>query len=339
MMKKIFVILSLILTTFSGMSQATAAETAKAEIDTPWVFVGMPRMLHLEITVPQGTQVQFPAEIHPDGFLAQDYEDASKQYMLEFGPDTDMRIDTIQQDGGMMTLQANLKFYAFDSAGMVIKPFKFVINGQDTVASQLLALKCDQPFEQVPADPQAIQGLKNVMNPPFVLWDYIWWFFWLQVCVTILTVSTLYYLYYRKHRKVKVKGEVVEEPKEVIPAHVTAMQALQALAEKQLWQSGQCKLFYTELTDILRRYIEERYKVSAMECTTDEILDELIELTMAQKSSYSNLKEVLQLADLVKFAKYQPLADENQMAFMNARLFVEQTKESVVEEPQKTEES
>ena len=58
---------------------------------------------------------------------------------------------------------------------------------------------------------------------------------------------------------------------------------------------------------------------------------ELVELTVSQRSSYNNLHEVLQLADFVKFAKYEPLPDENQMAFMNSRLFVEQTKETVVE--------
>ncbi len=314
------------------------ADVAKAEIDTPWVMVGMPRVLHLEITVPQGTKVQWPAQLQPVGFAAADYEDPTKQYMLEFGPDTHFDIDTVQQAGGMMTLSQNLEFYAFDSAGMVVAPFKFVVNGTDTVATQMLALKCDHPFEEVPVDPQATQDLKPVMSPAFVLWDYVWWLFWLQLAVTIITVSTLVYLHYRKHRKVKSPDGKPVEPKKVLPAHVTALQALEALADKKLWEAGQAKLFYTELTDILRRYIEERYTVSAMECTTDEILQELIELTMQQKSSYNNLREVLQLADLVKFAKYQPMPDENKMAFMNSRLFVEQTKESVVEEPQKSEE-
>jgi hypothetical protein len=337
MMKRIFVLLVVALLGASVLVPQAKADVAKAEVDTAWVMVGMPRMLHLEITVAPGSQVQWPASLRQDGFLAYDYEDRNKQYKLEFGPDTQFKIDSVST-GNTVTYSQDLQFFAFDSAGMVIPPFKFVVNGKDTVATQMLALKCDHPFEPIPEDVQATQDLKPVMIPPFVLWDYIWWFFWLQVATTITVISILVYLHYRKHRKEKVVADQPVAPKKLLPAHVTALQALQALAEKKLWQAGQSKLFYTELTDILRRYIEERYKVSAMECTTDQILEELLELTMSQKSSYSNLKEVLQLADLVKFAKYEPLPDENQMAFMNSRLFVEQTKETVVEEPQNTEE-
>ena len=340
MMKRIIVLLAVaLISAWVGVPQAKA-DVAKAEVDTAWVIVGMPRNLHLEICVPEGTDVQWPAAVRPDGFLAYDYEDQKKQYKLEFGPDTHYdEIDTVKSDGNLIILSKDLQFFAFDSAGMVVPPFKFVVNGKDTVATQMLALKCDHPFDNIPADVQATRDLKGVMNPPFVLWDYIWWFFWLQVATTLIVVGTLIYLHYRKHRKQKVAADQPIEPKKLLPAHVTALQALQELAEKKLWQSGQSKLYYTELTEILRRYIEERYKVSAMESTTDQILEELLELTMSQKSSYNNLKEVLQLADLVKFAKYEPVQDENQMAFMNSRLFVEQTKETVVEEPQNTEES
>ena len=69
-----------------------------------------------------------------------------------------------------------------------------------------------------------------------------------------------------------------------------------------------------------------------MEKTSDEILDELYELAESQKASLSNLKQILSIADLVKFAKYQPLADENQLSFMNAKMFVEQTKKIEIQE-------
>lgn len=315
-----------------GFVANAVADVASAAIDTPWVAVGMPRVLHIEVSVPDGAQVQWPMEIGADGFMARDYEDPSKNYKLEFGPDTRFDIDTVREAGGMITLRADLQFFAFDSAAMVIAPFHFVVNGHDTLATQMLALKCEQPFTEVPADPQAMQDLKDVMKPAFVLWDYIWWFFWLQVAVTLITVSTLVYLHWRKHRGLKVANGASAAPVKLLPAHVTALRALDTLAEKKLWQSGQHKQFHTELSEILRRYIEERYKVPAMECTTDEIMQELVELTMTQRSSYNNLREVLQMADLVKFAKYEPLADENQMVLMNARLFVEQTKESLPEE-------
>ena len=105
------------------------------------------------------------------------------------------------------------------------------------------------------------------------------------------------------------------------------------MSEKKLWQNGRDKQYHTELTDILRQYIEQRFEVPAMEKTSDEILDELYELAETQKASLANLKQILSIADLVKFAKYQPLADENQLSFMNAKMFVEQTKKIEIEEP------
>ena len=130
------------------------------------------------------------------------------------------------------------------------------------------------------------------------------------------------WLYYRRRRQ---HQPVIVKPRKVIPPNVIALRALDALQEKHLWQNGKPKQFHTELTDILRNYIEGRFSVPAMEKTSDEILDELYELNESQHSSLNNLHQILSLADLVKFAKYEPLADENQLSFMNAKMFVTQT--------------
>ncbi len=327
-MKKNIVLLLALLTWVCMIPSKLMADVATAALDTPWVVVGMPRVLHLEVTVPDGADVQWPKEIQKNGFLAKDFDDQTLKYMLEFGPDVNFKVDTVRQ-AGTMTLQQDLQFFAFDSAAMVIDPFKFVVNGKDTLATPMLALKCDHPFEEVPNDPQVMQDLKPVMSPDFVIWDYIWWMVWVLLAVAVLVVGYFGYQYYLHHRK---NAPVISAPKEKpLPPYVVALKALQDLDDRKLWQDGQFKVFYTELSDILRKYIEGRYKVSAMESTTDEIMSELVELTVTQRSSYNNLREVLQLADFVKFAKYQPLPDENKMAYMNSRLFVEQTKETVVE--------
>ncbi len=328
MMKKHIALLLTLLSCSLIVPNRASADVAVATIDTPWVAIGMPRVLHLEVTVPEGAQVAWTTAVQRRGFQAQDYQNPDTKYLLEFGPDTDFAIDTLRQDGNV-TLRQNLLFYAFDSAAMVIPPFKFAVSGRDTVETQTLALKCENPFEEVPDDPQTLQDLKPVIDPEFVIWDYIWWMVWVLLAVAVIAAAWFGYQYYLHHRS----NRPVELPKEKpLPPHVVALSALEALDGRKLWQEGRYKEYYTDLTDILRRYIEGRYKVSAMESTTDEILDGLVELTVTQKSSYNNLREVLNLADLVKFAKYEPLADENRMVFMNARLFVEQTKETVIEE-------
>ena len=331
-MKKIFVLLLSIMIGNMLLPVSAKADVAKAELDSAWVVIGMPCNVHLEVTVPDGAVVQWP-DLGRDGIVAADFENVEKKYTLEYGPDLDLKIDTIRLDGGMITLRQTVQVFALDSAAMVIAPFRFVVNDKDTLSTQMLALKCEQPFEI--QDPQALADLKDIISPEFVLWDYIWWMGWVLLAVAVAFAAWYGYQFYLKHRS---EAPVVEVPQVKLPAHITALQALEALGEKKLWQEGKFKQFHTELTDILRQYIEERYHVLAMESTTDEILEELLELTMTQRSSYNNLKEVLQMADLVKFAKYEPLPDENQMVYMNSRLFIEQTKESVVEESKKTEE-
>lgn len=313
----------------STMSAHAVVGEVKAAIDTPLVLVGMPRVLHLEVTVPKDAHLAWPILQKMGGVAAVDMEDMQKSYLLEFGPDTRFDIDTLSVTDTQVTLSQDLQVFAFDSAAMVIKPIAFVVNETDTLFSPVVALNCDQPFEEVPADVQAMQGIKDIKDPPFVLWDYLRWVVFVLAILLIIAavVSLVLYLLKRGYKKTAA----VEAPVERRPAHVIAMDALLDLEQKHLWEKGCFKEFHTELTDILRRYLERRYQVQALESTSDEIMSELVELQIHQKSSYNNLRDILVMADLAKFAKYEPSADENRMSYCNARLFVEQTKEVIVE--------
>ena len=115
------------------------------------------------------------------------------------------------------------------------------------------------------------------------------------------------------------------KPAPPLPAHVVALVALETLHGEKLWQSGEYKLYYSELSDILRTYLAGRFEVGAMEMTTDEIAASLREIEIEQKQKM-NLLAVLRDADLVKFAKATPEAEENEGAFDKALNFVESTK-------------
>ena len=123
------------------------------------------------------------------------------------------------------------------------------------------------------------------------------------------------------------------KPAPPLPAHVVALAALETLHGEKLWQSGEYKLYYSTLSDILRTYLAGRFEVGAMEMTTDEIAASLREVDIEQKQKM-NLLGVLRDADLVKFAKATPEAEENEGAFDKALNFVENTKpvEEVEEE-------
>jgi hypothetical protein len=110
------------------------------------------------------------------------------------------------------------------------------------------------------------------------------------------------------------------------PAHQIAYEALQDLRRKNLPYTGRIKEYYSELSDIVRRYIEARFNIRAAEMTTEEFLFSLRDsddLTGAQKNL---LKEFLTQCDMVKFAKYGPLEKEIEDSFLAAKRFVSETK-------------
>ena len=315
-MKKILLIATFLI---SAVTAAIAQKpSVKVALDSTYVIIGMPTTIHLEAVMPEGSDIMFPDIVGKGGVVA--YDD-SLRFLLELG-DEIPKIDTLKSEGGMVTLKTDVEVFAFDSATLYIPPFEFLTEG-DTLSTNSLALRVVVPFDSIEVDPAKFVDIKTVIDPEFVLMDYIWWILLPLIVILLIVASYFGYGYYQKH-KTETPFEVKEEEK--LPAHVIAMNALEALAVKKLWQLGQDKEFQTELTDILRQYIENRFGVNAMEKTSDEILDELYELSEQQKSSLSNLKQVLQVADLVKFAKYKPLPDENQLSFMNAKMFVEQTK-------------
>lgn len=312
---------------FSGVESYGQQPMVSVQMDSTYVTFGCPMTFHLQAIVPEGQPILFPQNVIQQGGIVA--FDDSHQYLLELDDFAAPRVDTVEQSNGMLTLKQDLTVFAFDSATLYIPPFEFVTSVGDTLRTNSLALKVFVPFEQVEVDPEKFCDLKDVEDPEFVLMDYIWWFIIPLIVLVLLAAGWFGWRYYQQHRKETPVALPQEKP---VPAHVAAMQALDELSAKKLWQNGQDKQFHTELTDILRLYIERRFDVQALEKTTDEILDELYELAESQKASLTNLKQILQLADLAKFAKYKPMPDEHQLSFMNAKMFVEQTKKEEVPE-------
>lgn len=111
------------------------------------------------------------------------------------------------------------------------------------------------------------------------------------------------------------------------PAHVIAFRKLEKLKGEELWQKGEIKKYYTKLTEILRRYLENRFRVYSLELTTAETLEALTKTGFKKNGTYNDLKSVLTGADLVKFAKYNPVTTENESHFQTSWNFVLATKE------------
>ena len=167
-----------------------------------------------------------------------------------------------------------------------------------------------------------MRDIKPVRKAPFVWTDYLW-ILWivLAVMLFIALIGVVIFLVLKKKRK----GYIFKPPL-VLPPHVRAIRELDKLKEEKIWQQGREKEFYSRLTDTLRRYLDEQEGINAMEMTSGEILNEIRDLSDVE-SVFNNLKQILTTADLVKFAKYKPYPDENDLSMVNAYFFVNQTRE------------
>ena len=108
---------------------------------------------------------------------------------------------------------------------------------------------------------------------------------------------------------------------------VVALRNLDGIDEKRLWQSGMVKAYYTEVADVLRIYLEERFSIMAMERTSAEILSDVSSGKVLDKEEYERLKEIFTTSDFVKFAKFNPSELQNEQTLTSARKFVNNTQE------------
>jgi hypothetical protein len=126
-----------------------------------------------------------------------------------------------------------------------------------------------------------------------------------------------------------------EKPKE--PAHVVALRELDRIKDEKLWQKDKTKQYYSEVTDVIRTYIEDRFEIRAMEQTTDEIMTSFrYRRDLLNEKSMGNLSQILSLADLVKFAKYHPLPDDDNLTLVNSYFFINETKKEELKKPEPT---
>ena len=169
--------------------------------------------------------------------------------------------------------------------------------------------------------PEEFYDIKNVWKPPFVLADYYPWIF--GVLLTLFLICVVAYVIKRMRNRQSILPFKKPEPK--LPPHEQAIKELDEIKQQKLWQQGRSKEYYTLITDTLRRYIVDRFGINAMEMTSGEILD-IIRKQQEATSVYESLKQIMQMADFVKFAKMNPLPDENDLSLMNAYLFINQTK-------------
>ena len=236
----------------------------------------------------------------------------------------DLPIDTLSREGRKLKLRKSYRLAAFDEGIHRVVPQVMyadknivdTIGGADTLELLVTTIEIDSTSH-------AIFDIKPQKTLPFRLGEITGYMKW--TLVALLALAALAYAAKRILKRYGKRFSDMFRPAPPSPPHEAALAALEKLRAQRLWQEGKHKLYYSALTDILRTYIAGRYSVSAMEMTSDEIVEAMRGVDLPRKSAM-DLAQILREADLVKFAKAAPEADENEAAYRAACDFVEQTK-------------
>lgn len=230
------------------------------------------------------------------------------------------KIDTLNITKDITELQTSFTFTSFDSGSHVIP----IINGYlenpdgsiDTVTFD--AGKLEVTTIQIDTTTYKPFDVKEQMTYPYTVKEFLPW---LGILIGVIALLYFALKWWKKWRE---KSSLFSKEVEPDSPYISALKELEAIRNQKLWQNNQMKLYYTRITDVLREYIEARFGFQAMERTSAEILQELLPAGI-EKGEYDSLKELLEVADLVKFAKYVASELENENAIPRAIRFVSST--------------
>ena len=290
------------------------ALVVSAAIDSTTLFIGDQTDLHLRAICEMGEQVLMPI--------------LEEQLIPGIEIVDRTIVDTTILNDGRVQYNQYLTLTSFKDSLFYISPLPFVCGG-DTIWSESLTLNVVQPFE-IDSTDIAITDIKGIYKAPIWWWGILRWVL-LALAIGGLGVAGFYIVTYLQKRLGKDTNDSIPA-KPMRPAEEIALEKLNLIREQKIWQSGQVKEYHTQLTDVVREYIARRFDVSSAEQTSDETLRSMRLILKEQKDLYEQLRKMLTLADLVKFAKWTTTPDENELSLRSAYTFVNET--TPVEEPQ-----
>jgi hypothetical protein len=227
-------------------------------------------------------------------------------------------VDSVMQDETKHYHQA-LIVTSFDSGMNWISPVLFRVGGDSVFTDSIMIA-----VETVPVDTAAdIRPIKSILGVRYGWRERIPW-----IIGALLLIMASFVVFYVVRRRKPEKIHIAA-PEVLRPAHEVALEKLAILDEKKLWQSGNEKAYHLAVSEILREYLDRRFRFSAVEATTEEILNRMRKEQISYHL-FEELKWILESGDLVKFAKLSLLPDEHQRCLSLSVHFVEQTKEVVL---------
>ena len=304
-MKRLIILLLLVTSVLYTFAQASVT----AKMEPVEMMIGEQAQVTISVQANDGAKVSFPV-FKP---------------RQELVPGVEV-LNTQQPDDN--TLQ--LLLTSFDGKLYHLPAFKVKVDGKEFKTDDLALKVIEVEVDTTKLD--QFYGPKDVQDNPFQWSDWSL-SFWLSILMLVM-MAVCYYLYLRLRDNKPIIAHI-KIVKRLLP-HQKAMKEIEQIKADKMVSSDNQKEYYTKLTDTLRRYIEERYGFSAMEMTSTEIIERLMQ---TDQQSLEELRQLFTTADLVKFAKYSTMINENDANLVNAIDFINQTKlenqpTETVEKPQ-----
>lgn len=282
----------------------------EGKVESKDVQVGKPFTLDLSLKVPYGWFVEWNDFVQD---TLSEQIDILKRGNVERTADADSNVIVKQQ----------LTLMTFDTGRIELPAvgLTYARSFDDPMRMQAFTEPIDLYATTIVAD--TLQPYKPIVEPiaaPITMRELFPWI--LVALLAVLLALGVWLFLKRRKRSVVEVGNVVKAP--VIPPYTKAIGDLENLRQQKLWQLGKVKEYFSSLTDIAREYIEGQFGVNAVEMTTDDILEEIKPLHFS-KEAYDKLKDTMEVADLVKFAKYSATPLESDTCLINMTDFVNES--------------
>ncbi len=319
MRKRLILILTalVLLAAPAVQAQNPSVPVVRARVVPDSMAIGDRFRIEVEVEKDLVQVVEFPGY---EGTIAKDIEIVSES-----------PVDTLARDGRRVTIRKTWTLTTFEEGLYSIGRFPVLYADKNVIDTLRSVDSLSFMVTTFPIDTltQTIYDIKAPLRAPVKFAEFggylIFGFFMLQLLFAIA------YAIVRSRQRRRRGERTALRPTE--PAHLRAIHELERLEAEKLWQNNRHKLYYTRLTDIVRTYIEERYGIDAPAMISDEIRTEM-EARITNKRILTQLSRLLSTADYVKFAKYIPSPEDNEMSYHDAYYFIEETKPAAVaEEP------
>jgi len=321
-MKKLCFILLFCMMSFLDIQCDAQVTFLRGRTDVDTIVVGQPFDYQLSLTIPKDYFVEWK----------QFGDTLSKS--IDVINIEDVKTTAINNSDNVIMTQ-NLTLTSFDTGYVYVPEIAITYSKslQDSIRYTLRTDEKELYVTTVAVDTtEAFRPIKGVMRQGLTAKEVFPW-----IAIVIIIAGVVYLIIYLKKHK-KTKDVVVEEKKKpTIPAIITARAKLAEMKDNEVWNTPQTKDYYTDLTDIAREYLEGQFEIDAIEMTTDEIMEAVNKLDLNNLTK-SKLQDTLTTADLVKFAKANPSAEQNKQSFSDINNFVEDSYIYFQEEEKKKEE-